>query len=398
MPATDKRSGGGGASHLQTVGVVEGAVGPGGDRIATLASLFPSVGFENLGPVWPDRVPLHVKIVIAAVDAASATDLDQALRRLRSGPAGLYTIVVLRNADVTSTRRLMHEGAADVLLDPVSEPALALSLERLLTRDRATDGKGGGEIVAVLKAGGGVGATALAVQVAAMLAEEAGDVPRVCLADLDLQFGAAAFYLDLADAVTISDCLSAGVALGETPFSTQLAAHRSGVRVLAAPRELTPLEFITPPIVDALFEGLRRNFALSIIDLPSVWTAWTNRALQLADRIVLVTHLSVPHTQLVRRQMAVFNTQLLSDKPLVLVCNAVDSDQRASVSLKAAEKAIGRAFDVVIPADEKLMNAAINQGVPLAAIRRKTKLEKAIGALAGKVSAQALAGLSLGGR
>jgi pilus assembly protein CpaE len=292
----------------------------------------------------------------------------------------------------------MHEGAADVLLDPVSEPALALSLERLLTRDRAADGKGAGEIVAVLKAGGGVGATALAVQVAAMLAEEAGDVPRVCLADLDLQFGAAAFYLDLADAVTISDCLSAGVALGETPFSTQLAAHRSGVRVLAAPRELTPLEFITPPIVDALFEGLRRNFALSIIDLPSVWTAWTNRALQLADRIVLVTHLSVPHTQLVRRQMAVFNTQLLADKPLVLVCNAVDSDQRAAVSLKAAEKAIGRAFDVVIPADEKLMNAAINQGVPLAMVRRKTKLEKAIGTLAGKVSAQALAGLSLGGR
>ncbi|MDB5453997.1 MAG: hypothetical protein JWO33_2575 [Caulobacteraceae bacterium] len=397
MPSTDKKSGGGGASHLQTVGVVDGAVG-GGDRLATLASLFPHVGFEALGADWPERVPLHVKIVIAAVDAASATDLDHAAGRLRQAPAGLYTIVVLRNADVASTRRLMHEGAADVLLDPVSEPALALSLERLLTRDRASDGKGSGEIVAVLKAGGGVGATALSVQVAAMLAEEAGDVPRVCLADLDLQFGAAAFYLDVGDAVTISDCLSAGVALGETPFSTQLAAHRSGVRLLAAPRELTPLEFITPPIVDALFEGLRRNFALSIIDLPSVWTAWTNRALQLADRIVLVTHLSVPHTQLVRRQMAVFNTQLLSDKPLVLVCNAVDSDQRAAVSLKAAEKAIGRAFDVVIPADERTMNSAINQGVPISSIRRKSKLEKAIGALAGKVSAQALAGLSLGGR
>jgi pilus assembly protein CpaE len=223
-------------------------------------------------------------------------------------------------------------------------------------------------------------------------------VPRVCLADLDLQFGAAAFYLDLGDAVTISDCLSAGVSLGETPFNTQLAAHRTGVRVLAAPRELTPLEFITPPIVDALFEGLRRNFALSIIDLPSVWTAWTNRALQLADRIVLVTNLSVPHTQLVRRQMAVFNTQLLSDKPLILVCNALDSEQRASVSLKAAEKAIGRPFDVIVPADERVMNAAINQGVPISNIKRRTKLEKALTDLAVKVSANALTGVSLLGR
>jgi pilus assembly protein CpaE len=397
MASTDKKSGGGGSVHVQTVGVVEGAVG-GGDRITTLASLFPNIGFENLGPTWPERVPLHVKIVIASVDAASATDLDSALQRLRQTPSNLYTIVVLRNADVTSTRRLMHEGAADVLLDPVSEPALALSLERLLTRDRADDGRGGGEIVAFLKAGGGVGATAVSVQVAALLAQQAGDLPRVCLADLDLQFGAAAFYLDLGDAVTISDCLSAGVALAETPFNAQLAAHRTGVRVLAAPRELTPLEFITPPIVDALFEGLRRNFALTIIDLPSVWTAWTNRALQLADRIVLVTHLSVPHTQLVRRQMAVFNTQLLSDKPLILVCNALDSEQRASVSLKAAEKAIGRPFDVVIPADERVMNAAINQGVPISNIRLKTKLEKGLTDLAGRVAANALTGVSALGR
>jgi pilus assembly protein CpaE len=378
---------------VQTVGVVEDAVG-GSDRISTLASLFPSIGFESLGATWPERVPLHVKIVIAAVDAASATDLDQALQRLRRTPSNLHTIVVLRNADVTSTRRLMHEGAADVLLDPVSEPALALSLERLLTRDRHEEGKAGGEIVAVLKAGGGVGATAVSVQVATLLAERAGEAPRVCLADLDLQFGAAAFYLDLGDAVTISDCLGAGMALGETPFNTQLSAHRTGVRVLAAPRELTPLEFITPPIVDALFEGLRRNFALSVVDLPSVWTAWTNRALQLADRIVLVTNLSVPHTQLVRRQMAVFNTQLLSDKPLILVCNALDSEQRASVSLKAAEKAIGRPFDVVIPADERVMNAAINQGVPISNIRRKTKLEKALNDLAGMVAANALTGVS----
>jgi len=188
------------------------------------------------------------------------------------------------------------------------------------------------------------------------------------------------------------------VTLAETPFNAQLAAHRTGVRVLAAPRELTPLEFITPPIVDALFEGLRKNFALTMIDLPSVWTAWTNRALQLADRIVLVTNLSVPHTQLVRRQMAVFNTQLLSDKPLILVCNAMDSEQRASVSLKAAEKAIGRPFDVVIPADERVMNAAINQGVPIANIRRKTKLEKALVDLAGRVAANALTSAAATGR
>lgn len=378
---------------MQTVGVVEGAVG-GGDRIAALAVLFPNIGFESLGAVWPDRVPLHVKILIASVDAAQAAELDDAVRRLKQSPAGLQTIVVLRNADVVSTRRLMQEGASDVLLDPVSEPALALSLERLLTRSNSSHGEGSrkGEVVAFLKAGGGVGATALAAQTAAMLAHQSGEGAQVCLADLDLQFGAAAFYLDIHDAVTISDCLGSGVTLSETPFATQLTAHKSGARVLAAPRDLTPLEFITPPLVDNLFHGLRNNFALTIVDLPSVWTAWTNRALQLADRIVLVTQLSVPHTQLVRRQLSVFNTQLLNDKPLTVVCNALSPEQQSSLSLKAAERAFGREFDVVIPEDRKVMNAAINQGVLTSEIKRKTKLEQGLHVLAGKVASDVFAG------
>jgi hypothetical protein len=60
------------------------------------------------------------------------------------------------------------------------------------------------------------------------------------------------------------------------------------------------------------------------------------------------------------------------------VCNALSSDQQESVSLKAAERSLGRAFDVVLPADVRTMNAAINQGVELSSVRRGTKLEKAL--------------------
>lgn len=376
---------------MQTVGVVEGAIG-GNDRVLALAALFPNITFEVLGAGWPDRVAPNIKILIAQVDAASATALDEAVERLRQSQSMFKTIIVLRHADVVTTRRLMRHGAADVLPDPVSEPTVALSLERLLTHEssHSDDGRSKGEVVAVLKAGGGVGATALAVQAAAMLAGRTAEGQHICLTDLDLQFGAASFYLDVPDAVTISDCLAAGVSLGETPFVTALNAHKSGARVLAAPRELTPLEFITPPLIDTLVAGLRRDFALTIIDLPSVWTAWTNRVLQLADRIVLVTALSVPHIHLVKRQLAVFSTQLLSDKPLTLVCNAVTPDQQAAVSLKAAERAIGRDFDIVIPEDKRVMNAAINQGLVISQVKRKTKLEKAISDLADKMAAGVL--------
>jgi pilus assembly protein CpaE len=380
-----------------SVGVVDGAIG-GVERFASVAALFPHIGFEVVGAAWPERSLGHIGILIVGVDATSSTDVDAALRRLKAQSASVRVVVVLRNADVTTTRRLMREGAADILPAPVSEPALALCLERLLVAGGPHTGpdRKAGEVVALLKAGGGVGATALGVQVAAMLAARGQGL--VCLADLDLQSGEAGLYLDLPDAVTIADCLSSGPGLEDTPFSTALAIHGSGARLLAAPREIVALETLGPAQAEALMTGLRRDFALTIVDLPPVWTAWTNQVLNHADRIVLITHLSVPHVQLVKRQLRVLASQKLEDRPLILVCNSLSADHAASVSIKAAERALGRDFDVIIPEDRRTMTAALNEGRELSDVRRGTKLEKAIGELADKVAATAPAAAKRGWR
>jgi Flp pilus assembly CpaE family ATPase len=359
-----------------------------------LAALFPAVTFDTIGPDWPDRADSRFDVLIVAVNALKSAEVEAAARRLKAAPAGQRIVVVLFDADVTTTRRLHREGAADVLLAPVSEPALAISLERLLASAPGDVGGGpagkSGQIVAFLKAGGGVGATALATQLAVQLANR--DAGQVCMTDLDLQFGAVGLYLDLPDAVTVMDFLGVPQPLSETPFATALTKHRSGLKVLSASRDLAPLEALAPPQIDSLFAGLRRDFALTLVDLPSSWTAWTNQALHLADRIVLVTELSVPHVNAVKRQIKVMGTQGLHSKPVILVCNGLSSDHTATLSIKAAERAIGRAFDVVLPEDRRTMCAAINQGVELSAVRRGTKLEKGLVELGDKVAADALVG------
>jgi pilus assembly protein CpaE len=257
---------------------------------------------------------------------------------------------------------------------------LTVTLDKLLGgQARASVRRAGGEIVAVLKAGGGVGATALATQAAAMAAHSGA---KVCLADLDLQFGLASVYLDLPEAATVADCMSAGTGLADVDFGSLLAKHRSGASLLAAPRQVTPLEALAPPQTEALLAALKGAFELVVVDLPTVWTAWTNRALQMADRIVVVTQLSVPHMHLLDRQLATLRAQGLEDRNLTLVCNALNAEQTAVLSVKSAERALGRAFDIVAPEDRKLMLAAINQGVEISEIRRGAKLEKAIGELA----------------
>ena len=346
--------------------------------VFSLATLFPNLQFVNVGAAWPERSDPGLAALMVSTGPKEA---DALLTRLRTHDDGPPVIVVLRDVDADIRKQFIQSRAVDLLTAPVSEAALALSLERLLSHAaapaaaRAADGK----VVGLLKAGGGVGATVLGIQLAHSLAAR---VDGVCFADLDVQFGQAALKLDIEDAMTVTDILSGAGALGELALSTVLKGHRSGVKLLAAPRDLTPLEAIAPQDLEGLMKSLRREFAVTLVDLPGVWTAWTNHALQLCDRIVLVTNLSVPHVHLVKRQLSMLASQSLDVIPLTLVCNRMNDDQRAVVSQKSAEKAIGRDFDIVIPDDRKLMYAAVAQGCALSAIRSGSKLERAIETLA----------------
>ena len=362
------------------VGVYEGALAS-PERVASLAALFPNVEFVPLDPRSADgERPFDVLIIAFAAEKVSA-----ATAWLKSLPPQTKVVVVLHEADVVSTRQLMREGAADVLSAPVSEPSMALSLERIFSAPVVVADPGrSGEIVAILKAAGGVGATSLGVQAAAILAGRGAG--QVCFADLDLQYGAAAVYLDLPDAISVVDCLSAGASLADTPFAEALASHRSGLRLLGAPTEIVSLDAVRASHVEALLRGLRRDAALTLIDLPQAWTAWTTEVLHRADRIVLVVQLTVPHVQMAKRQLRMLATQHLDGVPIVLVCNAVSREQQASLSLKAAERALDRKFDVVVPLDVRTMSAAINQGVELATVRRGSGLEKAVTQLADRIS------------
>jgi pilus assembly protein CpaE len=364
---------------LRRVAIVEGSVG-GPERLLSLAALFPETHFDSIGSLDGLQSPCDVVIV-----ALARRDAESLFARVVDSVRPAQVVVVLQDADLNSTRRLIRLGAADVLPAPVSEMSLTLSLERLFEARPSLQGEGdSSQIVSFLKAGGGAGTTSLIAQLAPACATAGMKTAAV---DLDLQFGNLGFYLDLSDAVSISDLLASGIPLDETPFSTALRKHRSGAQLLAGPRDLMPLETISPPQVDALMRGLRQSFDITLVDLPGAWTAWTNEILHLSDRIFLVTQLSVPHVNLMKRQLQVLASQGLEATPTILVCNALSSEQQESVSLKAAERSLGRVFDVVLPCDVRSMNAAINQGVELSSVRRGTKLEKALAQLLAVVRA-----------
>jgi Flp pilus assembly CpaE family ATPase len=340
-----------------------------------LQSAFPDVEFVVTGDELSNPTLPRNDIIIISLSRAQTPAV---IARIRARPNGMEIIVVLTDGDIESTRSLLRAGVADVIPFPASENALALSIDRALMQRQPAEARPNeaGQVIVFLKGGGGVGATSLCLLTAIHMARERPD--SVAVADLDLQSGVVSAQLGLTGAYAISDLLAAGGAISETPFVRALHAHPGGFRVLAGPGEIMPTDSIAPSQADQIMRGLKRDFPITLVDLPSTWSAWTYRIVQQADRIVLVTQLSIPRINLARRQLAMLAAQGLGQKPVTLVCNAVSSDQSDRLPLKWAEKSLGRAFDFAIPEDRRAMDAFINEGIPPSSRGSSSKLHAAI--------------------
>jgi pilus assembly protein CpaE len=240
-----------------------------------------------------------------------------------------------------------------------------------------------GKAIAVLKAGGGAGATTIAVQTACVLsARRKARRSEVCLFDLDVQFGSAALYLDLDDRVGLADLLDAGERIDVELVRSVMGHHGTGLNVLAAPRDLLPLDAVPSDLIVESLNLARAAYDTIVIDLPGAWTPWSRATLGATDLILLVVQLTVPGIRRAKRQLDVLTAAGLTEVPVRLVLNRYRPGWGVAAQRREAERALGRPFDYEIPNDFASVSAAINRGAPLAAVARWSRVARAMRRLA----------------
>ena len=144
--------------------------------------------------------------------AAAVVQVDQAspssVKRFEKLAAATKTplIAAAFEPPLALVRGLVRAGAHDVVPLPLDIADLETSLLPIrdqLARNAASGQSANGRLVSVIKSVGGIGATSLLTQLAVRATEkEAGYGREVCLLDLDLQFGNAAFQLGLRPSLT----------------------------------------------------------------------------------------------------------------------------------------------------------------------------------------------------
>ena len=174
--------------------------------------------------------------------------------------AGGIVIVVSESKDPELILRSMRAGAREFVLESDHEE-LRLAVR---THAKVTFGTGElGQVITVFGAKGGVGATAIATNLAGAMQRRS---LRVCLVDLDLYLGDVLAFLDIPGSYSITDVLANMSRLDRELLATSVTKHRSGVSVLAQSSKVEEAEQIKGPDVTALLEFLRRNYDFVIVD------------------------------------------------------------------------------------------------------------------------------------
>lgn len=346
----------------------------------------------NIVPVtdWIDPDELSKALVaIIQVDADNAASVKrfQKLTQLVSTPliAGVY------EPPLALVRALVRAGAHDVIPLPASieevQTSLAVLKDELAKRHsvvRSTTGK----LVSVIKSVGGVGATALMSQLAIRYVHcEARKGREVCLIDLDLQFGDVAFQLGLRPKLTLLDLLEAGSRLDGELLRATCTEHPSGLKVIAAPVDMMPIEGVPTEHLLRIIELARREFDTVFVDLPTNWTNWSLSIVAQSDLALLVTEQSVAGINRARRQLTLLESQDLSNVDVRIIVNRYEKALARTVRPADVKNALGRDIDYTVANDFALVRSAIDRGVPIDELKRKSALGKDLDALDAGVAA-----------
>ena len=285
--------------------------------------------------------------VVLEVDAHAAGAVER-FRRLAATARDQRVIAAARDATGEQVRALFRAGAGDVLTGPFTGEMLRVALSEVL---QATPAMGlvNGSVISVVKGCGGVGATTVALNLAALMAggdDKRGRPPRSTgVLDFDLQFGDAALGLDLQPRSSIVDVLRAQERVDPKFLESVMSEHGSGLKLLAAAPAVVPLDAMSSEFALDLVEHCTATFERTIIDMPAAWTDWTLPVLARSDLIVLVTAPSVAGAAGARRVLAALQEAAVQ-RPVMLVLNKLTG------LLDGFEKParIGRSLDMTVDA------------------------------------------------
>lgn len=271
---------------------------------------------------YPDDVEL-LGLLRAHAPGAVFLDfqnLSQAARitkTLEGAAPGLQIVAIHRRCDPSLLRETMRLGVRELLSEPFELASLieALSHVKTLLERRPPIYETTDHVAAFLPSKAGVGASTLAVNIAAALAGCCGG--RALLADLDLSAGMTRFLLKLDNPFSVVDALEHCFQMEETLWR-KMVVSQDRLDILHAGRVQPELR-IDPERLRTLVEFVRRNYRAVCFDLSGNLEPHSIEVMQACSRILLVCTPEIPSLHLGREKTAILRSLGLESRVSVIL-------------------------------------------------------------------------------
>ena len=343
-------------------------------RLATVVtevadlSLAGRANTSNAVPSLLRRTDVDVLVVDEGLRPMVALDL---VRDVVSRFPYVAVVVASQGEDLSALRSAVDAGARGLVSPQMSFEEIAARLRVASTwsasvralvaaeRENRTDVQTG-SLVAVTGAKGGVGVTTVATR----LALDAAHAGRsVCLVDLDLQAGDVGVVLDIDHHRDVTDLVGvdddSGVALQDSLYT-----HRSGLRVLLAPRDGERGEDVDREVARQVLSRLRSQFDVVVVDAGSQLTEAGAVALSMAEHAVVVTTPDVVALRAARRAGLLWaRLEVRGERDCEVLLNRVSKG--SEVQPATARRITGLPqLKVTVPAAFRRLEEAVNTTTP----------------------------------
>lgn len=265
----------------------------------------------------------------------------------------------------------MRAGVREVLTAPVTPEALRTAVERIAGKLRASRGKVNGRVLAFVGSKGGSGATFLATNLGAQLAEQRS----VLLLDLNLQFGdALSFVHDGAPASTVADVARDIGRLDATFLAASAVRAGPNFSILAAPEDPAQAIEVRPEHIEAILALAVTSYEFVLMDVGRTIDSISVKALDRASTIFTVMQASVPGVRNAKKLLSAFRALGYGNERIELIVNRFE--RGGEIGVADIERALGKVAIHTVPNSYKQVSAAINHGDPLSLNARSNPVSR----------------------
>lgn len=327
---------------------------------------------QTLANVLRRQQPEVILLDIEESDEETMLQIESALKIAPS----THAVLVSPDQSTALLMRAMRAGVREILPAPMTAETLKLAINHArghLSLAKPQDTKVG-QVIAMIPAKGGAGATFLAANLAFALSKLG---KRVAVLDLNLYFGDLILFTGSHKvASNLFDLARQGERLDAALLDSSMVKVSEHLHILAASDTPEHASEISTTGLDRLIELARNQYDFVVLDLSSMLDQVTLKALDFADNIYLTMQLNLPSLHAAKRIVAFFRDRGYPPDKLGIVVNRFEKG--GYISLEDVTKTTRSKIDRTIQNSFSAVSASVNQGIPILDLSPRDPVARAL--------------------